>query len=34
MKVQNNENNLKINKESFVTINKGDITKFYQVIKN
>ena len=33
MKVNDNENNLKINKESFVTINKGDITQFYQVIK-
>ena len=28
-----NENDLKINKESFVSINKGDITQFYQVIK-
>ena len=30
---KNNENDLKINKESFVTINKGDITQFYEVIK-
>ena len=28
-----NENDLKINKESFVTINKGDITVFYEIIK-
>ena len=28
-----NENDLKINKESFITINKGDITQFYEVIK-
>ena len=28
-----NEKDLKINKESFVSINKGDITQFYQVIK-
>ena len=33
MDVKNNDNNLKINKESFVTIIKGDITQFYQVIK-
>ena len=24
---------LKINKESFVTINKGDITQFYEIVK-
>jgi calcium-dependent protein kinase len=29
----NNENDLKINKETFITINKGDITQFYEVIK-
>ena len=33
MDVKNTDNNLKINKESFVTIIKGDITQFYQVIK-
>ena len=33
MEAKNNENNLKINKESFVTNNKGDITQFYEVIK-
>ena len=33
MEVKNNENDLKINKESFVSINKGDITQFYEVIK-
>ena len=33
MEFKNNDKNLKINKESFVTINKGDITQFYQVIK-
>ena len=25
--------NLKINKESFVTIIKGDITQFYEIVK-
>ena len=30
-KIKNN--NLKINKESFVTINKGDITQFYEILK-
>ena len=30
---KNKEENLKINKESFVTNNKGDITQFYEVIK-
>ncbi len=29
----NYENDLKINKEIFITINKGDITQFYEVIK-
>ena len=29
----NNENDLKINKETFITIIKGDITQFYEVIK-
>ena len=33
MESKNNENNLKINNESFVTNNKGDITQFYEVIK-
>ena len=33
MELKNNDKNLKINKESFITINKGDITQFYQVIK-
>jgi calcium-dependent protein kinase len=33
MEIKNNENGLKINKESFVSINKGDITQFYEVIK-
>ncbi len=34
MEEENNKNkHIKINKESFVTINKGDITQFYEVIK-
>ena len=33
MAEENKDNNIKINKESFVTINKGDITQFYEVIK-
>ena len=33
MEIKKNENGLKINKESFVSINKGDITQFYEVIK-
>ena len=34
MEEENNKNNhIKINKESFVTIIKGDITQFYEVIK-
>ena len=33
MEETNKENNIKISKESFVTINKGDITQFYEVIK-
>ena len=33
MEIKSNENGLKINKESFVSINKGDITQFYEVIK-
>ena len=33
MELKNNDKNLKINKESFITINKGDIKQFYQVIK-
>lgn len=28
-----NENSLIVNKESFVTINKGDITRSYEIIK-
>jgi calcium-dependent protein kinase len=33
MTEKNNDENFIINKESFVTINKGDITQFYEVIK-
>ena len=33
MEETNKDNNIRINKESFVTINKGDITQFYEVIK-
>ena len=33
MEESNKDNNIKISKESFVTINKGDITQFYEVIK-
>ena len=33
MEESNIDNNIKISKESFVTINKGDITQFYEVIK-
>ena len=33
MEEKNNDENFIISKESFVTINKGDITQFYEVIK-
>ena len=33
MEESNKDDNIKISKESFVTINKGDITQFYEVIK-
>ena len=33
MEEKNNDENFIIKKESFVTINKGDITQFYEVIK-
>ena len=33
MEEKNNDENFIIRKESFVTINKGDITQFYEVIK-
>ena len=33
MEETNKDNNIKISKESFVTIIKGDITQFYEVIK-
>ena len=33
MEDKNNGNCLKVNKESFVTINKGDITRSYEIIK-
>ena len=33
MAEENKDNNIKINIESFVTINKGDIIQFYEVIK-
>ena len=33
MEEENKNKNIKINKESFVIINKGDITQFYEVVK-